>query len=112
MTDSSADLTWKPPKSDGGLPLISYNIESRPVNRSTWIQVGKVKGDETTFTVPDLRLDTEYLFRVTAVNAEGQSEPLEGKETAKPIKKISKLMHNNNLRRQFEKDRSYQIVHS
>ncbi|GFO38541.1 titin, partial [Plakobranchus ocellatus] len=89
VTDCSADLAWKPPKSDGGSPLTSYIIESRPSTRSTWNQSGKIKGDQTSFTVPDLRLDTEYLFRVTAVNSEGQSQPLEGKETAKPMKKIS-----------------------
>lgn len=71
--------------------MTSYVIESRPSSRSTWTQAGKVKGDQTTFTVPDLRLDTEYLFRVIAVNEKGQSNPLEGKETAKPTKKISKL---------------------
>ena len=89
MTESTADLAWKPPKSDGGSPLTSYIIESKPSNRSSWTQSGKVKGDQTTLTVPDLRLDTEYVFRVTAVNSEGQSSPLEGKETAKPKKKIS-----------------------
>ncbi|RUS90387.1 hypothetical protein EGW08_001882, partial [Elysia chlorotica] len=89
VTDSTADLSWKPPKSDGGSPVTSYIIESRPTNRSTWNQSGKVKGDQTSFTVPDLRLDMEYIFRVIAVNAEGQSSPLESKETARPKKKIN-----------------------
>ncbi|GFS00827.1 titin [Elysia marginata] len=89
VTDSTADLTWQAPKSDGGSPLTSYIIESRPSNRSTWNPSGKVKGDQTSFTVPDLRLDTEYIFRVIAVNSEGQSSPLEGKEAAKPKKKIT-----------------------
>lgn len=93
VTESSADLTWKPPSSDGGSPLTSYIIEARPVTSSSWKQVGKVKGDETSFTVPDLRLDTEYLFRVFAVNAEGQSSPLEGKESARPTKKLSKWFY-------------------
>ena len=49
-------------------------------------------GATTKFTVPDLREGTEYRFRVIAVNAEGQSEPLEGKETAKPAKKICEFL--------------------
>ncbi|KAH9498302.1 hypothetical protein Btru_006487 [Bulinus truncatus] len=97
VTETTADLSWKPPQSDGGTPLTSYIIESRPVTRSTWIQAGKVKGDETKFTVPDLRLDTEYLFRVIAVNAEGQSAPLEGKESARPTKKIAPPSQPQNL---------------
>lgn len=88
VTDTSADLAWKPPESDGGTPLTSYIIEVRPETRSTWTKTGSVGPDTTTFTVPDLRVGTEYHFRVIAVNAEGESTPLEGKETAKPIQKI------------------------
>ena len=89
VTDCSADLQWKAPESDGGSPLTSYIIEMRPDSRSTWSKAGSVDGATTNFTVPDLKVDTEYHFRVMAVNAEGQSAPLEGKETAKPTKKIS-----------------------
>ena len=89
ITETSADLQWKAPESDGGSPLTSYIIEVRPDSRSTWTKAGSVDGTSTSFTVPDLKVDTEYHFRVIAVNAEGQSAPLEGKETAKPTKKIS-----------------------
>lgn len=95
MTESTADLKWKPPEKDGGTPVTSYIIESRPSNRSTWTQVGKVKGDETSFTVPDLKIGTEYKFQVIAVNAEGLSVPLEGKSTATPAKKICKYITKN-----------------
>ena len=88
VTENSADLQWKPPESDGGTPLTSYIIEMRPDSRSTWTKAGSVDGTTTNFTVPDLREGTEYYFRVIAVNAEGQSEPLQGKDTAKPTKKI------------------------
>ena len=88
VTENSADLQWQPPESDGGTPLTSYIIEVRPDSRSTWTKAGSVDGTTTNFTVPDLREGTEYYFRVIAVNAEGQSEPLQGKDTAKPTKKI------------------------
>lgn len=88
VTENSADLQWNPPESDGGTPLTSYIIEVRPDSRSTWTKAGSVDGTTTNFTVPDLREGTEYYFRVIAVNAEGQSEPLQGKDTAKPTKKI------------------------
>ena len=93
VTDCSADLQWKAPDSDGGSPLTSYIIEMRPDSRSTWTKAGSVDGTTNNFTVPDLKVDTEYHFRVSAVNAEGQSAPLEGKETAKPTKKISECLH-------------------
>ena len=90
VTENSADLQWKAPESDGGSPLTSYIIEVRPDSRSTWTKAGSVGGATNSFTVPDLKDGTEYHFRVIAVNAEGQSAPLEGKETAKPVKKIGR----------------------
>lgn len=88
LTEKSVCLSWKPPENDGGTPITSYIIESRPSARSTWSPVGQVKGDALSFTVGDLQEGTEYHFRVIAVNAEGQSPALEAKETVKPEKKI------------------------
>jgi len=90
VTEKSADLQWKAPDSDGGSPLTSYLIEVRPSTRTTWTKAGQVDGATTTFTAPDLEPGSEYYFRVFAVNAEGQSVPLEGLDTAKPAKKICK----------------------
>ncbi|ESO84504.1 hypothetical protein LOTGIDRAFT_176120, partial [Lottia gigantea] len=89
VTDQTADLTWKAPESDGGLPLKSYIIEMRPSTKSVWSPVGSVDADKTEFTVGDLKPGNEYLFRVIAVNDEGKSEPLETKQTAEPKKKIN-----------------------
>lgn len=50
-----------------------------------WVKAGTTKGDETQTVVNGLIPGHEYKFRVSAVNAEGQSEPLEtaGKIIAK-----------------------------
>ncbi|XP_046554801.1 titin-like [Haliotis rubra] len=88
VTDHSCDLEWKAPESDGGLPLKNYIIEMRPATRSTWSKAGKVDGQTLKFTPDDLIEGTEYLFRIIAVNDEGESEPLEGKESAKPKKAL------------------------
>lgn len=42
-----------------------------------WVRVGKVPGDATEFDITGLNPGSEYKFRVTAVNDEGDSEPLE-----------------------------------
>jgi titin len=90
ITENSADLSWKTPDSDGGSPLTSYLVEVRPSTRTTWTKAGTVDGNTTAFTVPDLQPGNEYHFRVTAVNAEGESQPLEGITTAKVEKKIGR----------------------
>ena len=91
-TDKTADLEWQPPTSDGGSPITGYHIEARPTSRSSWTKVGSVDRDTTKFTVPDLKEGLEYYFRVTALNDEGESKPLESVDTAKPKKKIGELL--------------------
>ena len=83
-------LTWKVPESDGGTPITHYIIESRPDTRSTWANIGKTKAKVLTFMAEDLREGTEYHFRVSAVNAEGQGPALDGLDTATPMKKKGK----------------------
>lgn len=49
-----------------------------------------VDGKTTKFTAPNLLEGTEYYFRVIAVNAEGESEPLEALDSTTVKKKIGK----------------------
>lgn len=70
-------LDWKPPLDDGGLPIENYVIEKFDTATGHWVPAAKVKGNETKATVDGLIPGHEYKFRVSAVNLEGQSEPLE-----------------------------------
>ena len=91
VTENSAQVEWKPPQSDGGSPLTHYRLEVRDVRRSTWSKVADVKPTDTKYTVAKLSLDTEYLFRVVAVNTEGDSPPLSTMAPIAPVKKLSKI---------------------
>ncbi|XP_019401865.1 PREDICTED: immunoglobulin-like and fibronectin type III domain-containing protein 1 isoform X3 [Crocodylus porosus] len=73
-------IKWKPPKDDGGKPVLSYAIERQQVGRQTWLTVGEADGSSTTFTANKVEHDKSYCFRVRAINAEGTSEPLESGE--------------------------------
>ena len=86
---SSVTLSWKPPSSDGGKPIEKYIIEHRDLRRSTWVKAGSVQGDSTTFTAENLTEGNSYTFRVTAVNEEGESQPLESADTVKPQRSAS-----------------------
>ena len=81
-------MSWQPPTKDGGSPLTGYVIEQRDKHRTQWVKAGSVDKDTTSFTASKLLEDNEYVFRVTAVNAEGESEPLETKDVAKPTKPL------------------------
>lgn len=91
VTNNSADLNWKPSANDGGTPITGYVIEHRVDSRTFWTKAGTVNEKTTTFTVPNLTEDTSYHFRVFAVNAEGQSKPLESTDVTKPTRKIGEL---------------------
>ncbi|KAL3974731.1 centrosomal protein [Sarotherodon galilaeus] len=82
VTESSAtciEFRWRPPKDDGGSPVINYIMERQQVGRNTWKKIGEIPG------VPSYR-DTgvergrKYCYRIRAVTAEGTSEVMETDE--------------------------------
>ena len=93
VTNNSADLAWNPPKRDGGTPLTGYVIEYKIDSREFWSKADVVNANITSYTVTKLSEETEYYFRVIAVNAEGYSKPLESTDVTKPMKKIGKMFH-------------------
>lgn len=76
-------LTWQPPESDGGTPVTGYFIERSTPGSSRWLRVNRDAVPDTTFKVPDLIEDTEYEFRIVAINKIGEGPP--GPKSA-PIK--------------------------
>ncbi|KAK2086235.1 Immunoglobulin-like and fibronectin type III domain-containing protein 1 [Saguinus oedipus] len=74
-------LRWRPPRDDGGRPVERYVVERRQAGRSTWLQVGEVPADSTTFTDAHVEPGRKYTFRVRAVTSEGAGEALESEET-------------------------------
>jgi len=74
VTRDSCTVTWSPPASDGGTPLVGYHVEQRLVSRPSWVRVGPtVTG--TSFRVPGLYDGQAYQFRVTAETRAGVGEP-------------------------------------
>lgn len=75
ITKESCSLSWKIPLDDGGSPILHYVIEKMDLTRGTWADAGM--STHLSHQVTRLIHMKEYLFRVSAVNAIGQSEPLE-----------------------------------
>lgn len=81
MTDvhkEGCKLSWTKPDDDGGLPIKEYEIEKMDTATGKWVRVGKVNGERQppTYNVTGLEPGKTYQFRVTAINDEGDSEPL------------------------------------
>jgi len=72
VTKSSVALAWSRPKDDGGSAITGYFVEYKVVSAETWSR-HNIKITSTMFTLPGLTPDTEYQFRIVAVNDIGES---------------------------------------
>ena len=75
VTKESCQLTWKAPESDGGSPVTGYFIERAQKGSSRWLRCNKQPVSDTNYKVTDLIEDTEYIFRIVAVNKIGEGPP-------------------------------------
>lgn len=76
MHAKGCKLKWEPPEDDGGKPVNHYVVEKMDTATGSWVPVGRAENDNPEIDVPGLIPGKEYQFRVKAVNAEGESEPL------------------------------------
>lgn len=72
-------LKWKRPKDDGGTPIEYYQVDKMDPETGCWVPAGR--STEPNLEVTNLSPGKEYKFRVSAVNAEGESKPLEAEES-------------------------------
>lgn len=71
-------MSWEAPEQDGGSPITRYIIEKADAKRAVFSGVGET--DSLKFKATKLYEGSQYLFRVIAENAIGQSEPVVLKE--------------------------------
>ncbi|XP_068609779.1 immunoglobulin-like and fibronectin type III domain-containing protein 1 [Brachionichthys hirsutus] len=82
VTQSSAmciEFRWRPPKDDGGSPVISYMLERRQVGRNTWKKIAETPGVPN-YMDSDVDHGRKYCYRIRAATAEGSSEVMETDE--------------------------------
>ena len=73
QTKTSISLAWEKPEYDGGSRVIQYLLEVQLKGQDKWNGVNTFKTMEA--TVSNLNPGAEYLFRVTAMNDKGKSDP-------------------------------------
>ncbi|KAJ6665025.1 hypothetical protein lerEdw1_005256, partial [Lerista edwardsae] len=75
VTKDAITITWNPPAKDGGSPVMGYVVEKRKKGSNLWVPVSKELIQGTKCKVDGLLEDTEYEFRVIAVNQAGPGHP-------------------------------------
>uniref|UniRef100_A0A3B5B0C1 Immunoglobulin-like and fibronectin type III domain-containing protein 1 n=1 Tax=Stegastes partitus TaxID=144197 RepID=A0A3B5B0C1_9TELE len=81
-TESSAaciEFRWRPPKDDGGSPVINYIMERQQVGRNTCKKIGEIPGVPC-YRDTDVDRGRKYCYRIRALTAEGMSEVMETDE--------------------------------
>ena len=73
VTATGCKLKVTEPKDNGGCPILAYVYERLNPNTGKWIPVGRSLKPE--LEVTGLEPNTSHKFRVSAVNARGESEP-------------------------------------
>ncbi|XP_055077860.1 immunoglobulin-like and fibronectin type III domain-containing protein 1 [Periophthalmus magnuspinnatus] len=79
---TSVEFKWKPPKDNGGCPIISYMIERQQVGRNKWTNLGEFSGDNPSYKDSDVDPGRRYCYRIRAKNAEGISDYLQTQDIA------------------------------
>lgn len=96
LVDSDKDhikIKWKSPISNGGSPIIGYDIERRDKATGRWIQLNKQPHPLNEYQDDRVQDGHQYEYRVTAVNAAGQGKPSDPSSlfTARPMNEKPKL---------------------
>lgn len=75
----SMTLNWEEPEDDGGTPITGYWLERKETTGKRWARCTRdpirPMGMGESFVVTGLIEGSQYLFRVTAVNAAGPGLP-------------------------------------
>lgn len=77
----SATVVFRPPKDDGGCPILGYIIEKMDTETGRWVGAGECGPESNEFEVKGLTKGKRYKLRVKAYNKEGESEPSEMSDT-------------------------------
>lgn len=71
VTKDGCELSWRKPKDDGGCNILHYVVEKKDIDSGNWTMVAETPS--LTCKVDRLIEGQSYLFRVKAVNHEGDS---------------------------------------
>uniref|UniRef100_A0A915PMX8 Titin n=1 Tax=Setaria digitata TaxID=48799 RepID=A0A915PMX8_9BILA len=73
----TVNIKWDAPKDDGGSRILGYVVQKKEIGRRTFHRVIQLSSEKTHCLIEELDANTEYIFRVAAINKYGTGEFLE-----------------------------------
>lgn len=93
----SAVVEFRPPKDDGGCPILGYIIEKMDTETGRWVGAGECGPNSNEFEVKNLVKGKRYKLRVKAYNKEGESDPSEMSQSFVAQNPYGKKIHHDLL---------------
>ena len=78
------------PEDDGGSAVSEYKVEMRDADRRSWTEVARTRDTNTELRNCGIEVEHEYVFRVTAYNAGGESETSESSDAITAMERFVK----------------------
>ena len=77
IRSTQVTVSWTPPDFDGGSPILKYRVKYKEVSTtdSLWNEIQTEGARDTTLEITGLLENTQYQFKVSAVNRVGESRP-------------------------------------
>ena len=86
VTSSSVIIEWNAPHDNGGSRITGYIVEYREIDQFRWMRAGATDAFTQSLEFGRLREGHEYLFRVIACNAVGESDAVEVDMAVRPLR--------------------------
>ncbi|XP_010903838.1 immunoglobulin-like and fibronectin type III domain-containing protein 1 [Esox lucius] len=75
-SSSALEFKWRPPKDEGGCPVINYILERQQLGRNSWMKLGQIPG-EAKYRDTNIDHGRKYCYHIRAVTEQGISEVME-----------------------------------
>lgn len=97
LVDSDKDhikIKWAAPISNGGSPIVGYDVERRDCATGRWVKLNKEPTKHLEYLDDRVQEGHQYEYRVSAVNAAGAGKPSDVSNAfvAKPLKGMKLLI--------------------
>ncbi len=84
MSPTSIELNWIKPATNNGPPVIGYKIEVKEESGTYSTLIENTQSTNTKYTDTDLTTNTEYTYKISAINSVGAS-PTSNESSATPV---------------------------